>query len=285
LQPNSNLARNTANFVPGVIGMEEASTRNDDIRAGLNALLANGPTTIHRAIVDGLGRILADPSTPLDNIIRATERALTQQVIDAAKASATSDFFGILGTLDPDKQMGVQFPPFSLGVLRDAALSGRAIPVEMVFRGGANGEWLVTGSITGSRAPRLSLGEISQLEVVFLTGGDDKREGSSIDLSLRLANGTVRTGVRAHRPGQRFADRTLHTARIPFSPAINNTFGMQLLVTWRRDPGSWPRQPDSWELNRIRVVAFDRLGRRRVLLRNNPVGVKLEGDRTLAIRL
>lgn len=284
LQPNSSFARNTANFIPGVIAMEEASTRNDDIRAGLNALLSNGPETIHRAIVDGVGRILADPNTPLDEIVRDAQDALSDQVKNAAIASATSDLFGILGGLDRDKTVGIQFPSFSLGALREAALTRREIPVEMTFQ--EVGEWRVTGSISATRAPHQRLTEIAQLEVTFLTGGDDKREGSSVNLSVRLENGEIRGGIRAHRSGQRFADRSFHTARIPLVPPIHNTRGLELLLVWNREPGDgWLWRADSWELDRIRVVAFDRLNRRQILLRNKAIGVKLEGNRTLPIRL
>jgi len=148
------------------------------------------------------------------------------------------------------------------------------------------GEWRITGSISATRAPHQRLTEIAQLEVTFLTGGDDKREGSSVNLSLRLENGEIRGGIRAHRSGQRFADRSFHTARIPLVPPIHNTRGLELLLVWNREPGDgWLWRADSWELDRIRVVAFDRLNRRQILLRNKAIGVKLEGNRTLPIRL
>ena len=59
-----------------------------------------------------------------------------------------------------------------------------------------------------------------------------------------------------------------------------------LVIHWRHGPGSgWGRSDDKWDLKRIRVVAFDRLNRRRVLVNARDVNLRFDSDRSARVEL
>lgn len=285
LQPNSALARDIANYVPGIVAVEEASTRNEDIRAGFNALLENAPDVAHQEIINEVGNALSsgmfNPSNPTEGV----RAALTNLMIETLKESALSDLSGILGGLDPDKSMGTDFTRYSLARLRDeSALPVSTIPIEMDFEGGANGLWRVAGTISATLGPAHFANEIHALEITFETGEDDKREDSTVEIEVSAVGGN-RGPFLLHSPGERFADRTLHTAQIDLNPPLPLGNQRDLLLRWQRGPAGFPRGADSWELKRLRVVAFDRFNRRRILLDNQSVGTKFKANRTLTVPL
>ena len=285
LQPNSAIGRDTATYVPGVMAMEEASSRNDDVRAGIAELLSSAPNEIHRAIVPAVRAALGGSSIDVPGIVNAVRTALTNRVNEVAIASAKSDLFGILGAADRDKGMGAAFTPYSLGWLRDqSALVGASVPIEMRFAGGAGGSWVATGTVSATLGPPRFAGEIVEFEVTLETGDDDKREDSVVEFTVRAADGD-QGPFSVHAPGERFPDRTLHTVRLKLDRPVLLGNQRTLVIQWRRGPGGGVRSPDSWKLERIRVVAFDRLNRRQVLLNHQAVNRKLEGRRVLTIAL
>jgi hypothetical protein len=283
-QPNSNIGRTTANFVPGVIAMEEASTRNEDMRTGLRALLDNAPRVIQRNVAEAVNESMEMPD--LNSRVENIRTALVEVFTNAARSSATADLFGILGGFDPDKEMGANFPLFSIGRLRrDSALANASIPIEMVFTGGAGGRWVASGSIFASLGPVYSQDTITALEITLETGDDDKREDSMVEFFVETAGGRLGP-FRTHRPGTRFPDRTLHVARINLATPVHRFNFRALAVRWARGRGDgWSRSDDSWKLQRIRVTGFNRFNRRFVILGNHLVNTKLEGNRTLSIPL
>lgn len=286
LQPNSSLGRDTPVFVPGIIALEEASTRHQDIQAGYQALLQNSSRLIHNEIARASREFLGSGTVDFDALIEALRIALGEVTISAIRASALSDFFGIIGGFDPDKNMGSSFRGFSFGMLKDAALRGTSIPVNILFNETRPGEWRVSGTISGSLGPFRRSGTVTELEVTFETGNDDKRRGSTVEIVVNIVGSSTRGSFRARVRGQRFADHSFHTIRVPLTPAVTLGNLRNLQIIWTRDPGGgWPENPDSWDLRAIRVVAFDQLGRRHTLLRDQLQDQKFDANRTLTIPL
>lgn len=285
LQPNSRLGRDGAMVLPGIVAMEEASSRNDDIRAAYHTILDRLPGEVHAAASTVVADALAGTRTDVATLITETARRIRDAAKAAAIASATSDLGGVLSVFDPDKVVGVKFPSFTLGQLKDqCAMPGASIAVIMNFAGGDGGRWTAAGTISAQLGPARFAGEIVELQVTLQTGEDDKRFDSAVELSLEEVGG-IQGPFAAHGAGATFTNGSLQVCRLklPRPTLLGNQ--RRLMVNWQRGPGSWSRNADSWDLKRIRVVAFDRLNRRRVLVNARDVNLRFDGDRRAWISL
>ena len=285
LQPNSALARETANYVPVIVAMEEASTRNDELRAALAAALNDGPTITHEILVEAVTAALATGHIDSDRMNQRIREALTARVTDAIRRSALSDLFGILGGLDPDTFVGAWFPLISFAALRDQA----AIPIgtvafahEFNHRGGP--VWRLEATVSAALGPARLAGEATEIEVCFLTGSDDKRAGSRLGIEVQAVPAN-RGPFAVHGAREVFPGRSLHTARIALDPPLPLGNQRALIAHWQRDAGGLLDRPDTWRLDRIRVAVFDRLGRRHLLLPDRTVNAALTTDQALTIPL
>jgi hypothetical protein len=285
LQPNSVFARLTANYFPAIIAMEEASTRNDDVRAALLAVLNDGPTITHQILARDVATALAAGEIDLPATIAAIRRALTERVTDAVRRSALSDLFGILGGLDPDKFVGAWFPGVSFGMLRDQAalpLAAVSLPHEFTFRGVP--VWRLETTISAALGPPRFAAEATEMEICFLTGSDGKRATSRVRVEVQAVPAN-RGPFAVHGAREVFPDYSLHTTRIALDPPLPLGNQRALIARWQRDPGGGFDGPDTWRLDRIRVAVFDRLGRRQLLLPNRALNVALSIDQALTIPL
>ena len=182
--------------------------------------------------------------------------------------------------------MGTRAPLFSFGALRDAALGGWVLPVEITFRGGAGGEWRLRGMVSASRAPVVVTEPVVELEITLEIGGDDKHGANNVRFSVRRADGSVFGPVSGHQPRQTFPHRTLHPCRIQLDRPDHVHNLRQLLLHWEREEGDgWLRKSDGWRLRRIRVVGFDRLNHRVVMLHSHSLDTHFTDNTTLTIPL
>jgi hypothetical protein len=299
LRPESASGGAAAVFVPFVLGADEASSRNEDVRA-LHAAIPGSASTLQRSAVVPFAEAVASggppPSPDTSPITAAASAAFRESIGDRFEA-----FFR--GGLDADKFMIPRSP--SVGrpaipivpfwALRAAALKRRPLSFALVLvpkkisgegAGAPGATWLVSGRISATLAPRELIDEFDTLEVTLETGDDDFREGSVLRISLESLAGGLRGPFMIHPAGLGFPNHSRHTSRIGIGAPVLLGNQTALHLHWQRDPSAhFLEAPDSWVLQRLRVVLFDTLGRRHVLVPGADLGHKFEADETLRFPL